>query len=155
VTPAHWRPLAGLWFRGLARLGVYRRLVIRERRFDEPVPDLPLPAGLEVRPLMPHESAAYAALRPDQGQAECERRLAASHWCFATWRDGAIISASWTARTRCLIDYLERHIRLDDDDEVYTYDLFSPPRPRGDNASPLPRTCPTCAFCGTAGTGER
>jgi hypothetical protein len=119
-----------MWFRGLARVRVYRRLVLRERRLDEPLPDRPLPDGLEVRRLTPREAPAYSMLRPDQARGEYERRLEAGHWCFATWREDAIISVTWTARMRCRIDYLEQDILLDDD-EVYNYDQFTAAAARG------------------------
>jgi hypothetical protein len=122
--------LSSLWFRGLAALRLYRRLVLLENRFDEALPDLPLPSGFEVRGLTPDEAPAYAAFRPDQGRGECARRLAAGHWCFATWHDGAIVSAAWVARGRGRIDYLEQDIVLAAD-EVYTYDLFTAPAARG------------------------
>jgi GNAT superfamily N-acetyltransferase len=122
--------LSSLWFRGLATLRLYRRLILLENRFDEALPELPLPSGFEVRRLRPDEAPAYAAYRPDQGQSECERRLTAGHWCLATWHEGAIISAVWVARGRGRIDYLEKDIVLGDD-EVYAYDLFTAPAARG------------------------
>lgn len=122
--------LSRLWFRGLAALRLYRRLVLLENCFNKALPDLPLPYGIEVRNLTPDEALAYAAFRPDHGQGECERRLAAGHWCFATWHDGAIISAAWVARGRGRIEYLEQDIVLAND-EVYTYDLFTAPIARG------------------------
>jgi GNAT superfamily N-acetyltransferase len=104
-------------------------MILVEYCLNEALPDLPLPSGFEVRRLTLDEAPVYAAFRPDQGQRECKRRLAAGHWCFATWHDGAIISACWATWGRGRIRYLEQDIVLDD--EVYMYDLFTRPAARG------------------------
>ena len=117
-------------FRALARLGVYRRLFLLERMLDAPIPDWPLPEGVRVETLGPGGLAAYAALRPGQGRVTCESRWARGDWCFATWRDGAIVGALWVAARRASIDYLGQRLRLDAE-EVYSYDLYTAPEARG------------------------
>jgi GNAT superfamily N-acetyltransferase len=119
-----------LWFRGLARLRLYRALVLTERRLAEPLPDLPVPAGLTVRRLTPDDVTAYAAFRPEQGRSECDRRLAEGQWCFATWRGAEIVSAAWGVGLWARIEYLEWKIQLGPD-EVYSYDLYTAPDLRG------------------------
>lgn len=119
-----------LWFRGLSRLRLYRCLVLTERRLTEPFPDFPLPADLTIRRLTPEDAAAYAAFRPEQGRAECDRRLAEGHWCSATWRGAEIVSAAWAVGRRARIEYLELDIQLGPD-EVYSYDLYTAPGLRG------------------------
>jgi hypothetical protein len=130
VTGTLARRLDRLWFRGLAKLRLYRCLVLTERRLAEPVPDFPLPADLTVRPLTPDDAAAYAAFRPEHGRSECDRRLAEGHWCFATWRGAEIVSAAWGVGRRAWIEYLELGIQLGPD-EVYSYDLYTVPELRG------------------------
>lgn len=122
--------LERLGFRGLAKLRLYRCLVLTERRLAEPFPDFPLPADLTVRHLTPDDVAAYAAFRPEQGRAECDRRLAEGHWCSATWRGAEIVSAAWAVGRRAWIEYLELGIQLGPD-EVYSYDLYTVPGLRG------------------------
>lgn len=114
------------WLRALAALGIYRRLVLLERRLDEPIPDTPLPAGVEVRALGPADADAYAAFRPEQGAAELGRRLSEGQWCFAAWHGGRIISAAWGTRDRAWIDYLDRALILGPA-EAYSYDLYTDP----------------------------
>jgi len=62
--------------RGLAAARFYRRLMLLERRLDEPIVELPLPAGLTGRQLDLEDLPAYHALRPDQDPAVIRRRLA-------------------------------------------------------------------------------
>jgi hypothetical protein len=119
-----------LWFRGLAKLRLYRCLVLTERRLAEPFPAFPLPADLTVRLLTPDDAAAYAAFRPEHGRGECDRRLAEGHWCFATWRGAEIVSAAWGVSGRAWIEYLELSVQLGTD-EVYSYDLYTVPELRG------------------------
>lgn len=117
-------------FRALATLRLYRRLFLLERPLDEPLPDFPLPPGVAIERLGPDDLDAYAAFRPEQGRAACERRLAAGHWCYATRRAGGIVGAVWLAAGWGSIDYLGCRIRLGTD-EVYTYDLYTAPAARG------------------------
>jgi SAM-dependent methyltransferase len=129
-------PLGRVWLRLLARLRIYRRLVLMESCLDELGPERPMPDDVEVRRLAREDAEAYAALRPDQGRRECERRLAEGQMCCAAWRGREIVSAVWGAAGRAWIDYLEREIRLKAD-EVYSYDLFTVPalRRRGITAA--------------------
>lgn len=105
-------------FRALATLRLYRRLFLLERLLDEPLPDFPLPPGVAIERLGPDDLDAYAAFRPGQGRAACERRLAAGHWCYATRCAGGIVGAVWLAAGWGSI-------------EVYTYDLYTAPAVRG------------------------
>jgi GNAT superfamily N-acetyltransferase len=130
VTGTRATRLGHVWFRGLAALRLYRRLVLTERRLGEPFPDLPLPGDLTVRRLTADDVGAYAAFRPEQGPSECDRRLAEGQWCFATWRGQEIVSAAWAVGGRAWIEYLELGVELGPD-EVYSYDLYTVPELRG------------------------
>src|SRR5207249_2323104 len=98
-------------FRLLAKLQLYRRLFLLERPLDEPLPPLSLPTDVTVARLERGDVSAYAAFRPEQGQATCECRWSRGDSCFATWRHGHIIGALWMAAGCALIDYLAECIR--------------------------------------------
>ena len=138
MTGALAERLDQLWFRGHAKLRLYRCLVLTERRLTEPFPDLPLPADLTVRHLTPDDAAAYATFRPEHGRGEYERRLAEGHWCFAAWRGAEIVSAAWAVARRGWIEYLELGIQLGPH-EVYSYDLYTVPELRGRRITPPTR----------------
>ena len=116
--------------RVLAAARVYRRLMLLERRLDEPIVDLPLPAGLAVRQLDLEDLGAYCAFRPDQDPAAIRQRLAAGEWAFAGWESGRIVTAGWTSPRRAAIEYLgwETTLALD---EGYSYDLYTASAFRG------------------------
>jgi len=116
--------------RMLAVARVYRRLMLLERRLDEPIVDLPLPVGLAVRQLDLEDLGAYCAFRPDQDPGVIRRRLAAGEWAFTAWESGRIVTAGWTSPRRAAIEYLGWEITLAPD-EGYSYDLFTAPGFRG------------------------
>lgn len=130
------RRLASFWFRGLAALGLYRRLTLLERRLEGPIPEVPATAGAEGSALAPGDVDAYRALRPEQNPDLFLDRLAAGHLCFATWQDGRIVSASWLACGSYRIDFLDRSLALAPD-EACVYDLYTAPdhRRRGATAA--------------------
>jgi len=109
---------------------VYRRLMLLEHRLDEPIVDLPLPAGLAVRQLDLEDLGAYCAFRPDQDPAAIRQRLAAGEWAFAAWEGGRIVTAGWTSPRRAAIEYLGGEMALAPD-EGYSYDLFTASAFRG------------------------
>jgi GNAT superfamily N-acetyltransferase len=115
-----------LWFRGLSRAKMYRRLILVERMLSEPVPEISLSMRVTVEVLTSDKIAAYRALRPQQDPAEVTRRLEKGDWCFAVWHEGCVIHVAWAAARRATIEYLARAVELAPD-QVYVYDIFTAP----------------------------
>ena len=124
-----------LWFRGLSRARIYRRLILRERPFSQPFPDVSARVPVCVSLLAAGEIDAYMAFRPDQSIAEVRRRLDEGQRCFAVWHDRRIIHAGWAVTGRARIEYLSTEITLAPD-EVCSYDVFTSPAFRGLGVSP-------------------
>lgn len=125
-----------LWFVGLARARLYRRLILHERLLSDPFPDHPASVQVRVRVLTACEIDAYMKFRPDQSIAEVRRRLHEGQQCFAVWHDRRIIHAGWAVTGRARIEYLSTEIALAPD-EVYWYDVFTSPPFRGLGVSPF------------------
>jgi hypothetical protein len=128
--------IGSVWFRLLAKTGIYRRLILGERPLDERPPEVLTVLPFRVAPLGVGQLDAYHALRPDQDAAEVRRRLEAGQWCAAVWLDEEIVGALWLAGGRVRIEYLGRDLELGPD-EVYVYDGYTSPAFRGARASPL------------------
>jgi hypothetical protein len=124
-----------LWFLGLARARIYRRLILREVPLSQTDPDVSADVPVCVSLLAAGEIDAYMAFRPDQTVAEVRRRLDEGQQCFAVWHDRRIIHAAWAATGRARIEYLSTEIALAPD-EFYAHDAFTLPAFRGMNASP-------------------
>jgi ribosomal protein S18 acetylase RimI-like enzyme len=118
-----------LWFRGLAKLELYRCLIVMEGRLADLRPDVPLPDGFTARLVRSDDDLVYATFRPRHGRGECGRRLAAGQWCMAAWRGAEIVSAVWGVGRRGWIEYLELAVDLAPAD-VYVYDLYTVPELR-------------------------
>jgi RimJ/RimL family protein N-acetyltransferase len=128
-------PVKRLWFRGLARARIYRRLILREVPLSQSLPDPSARVSVCVSRLAAGEIGAYTAFRPDQSVAEVRRRLDEGQQCFAVWHDRRIIHAAWAVTGRAGIEYLSTEITLAPD-EVCSYDVFTSPSFRGLGASP-------------------
>ena len=115
-----------LWFRGLSRARLYRRLIVVERKLSESVPDIS--AGVEVRVsvLAGSDLDAYMAFRPEQDAADIRRRLDEQEWCFAVWHEQQIVNVAWAVSRRVTIHYLSTRIELAPD-EIYLYDGVTAP----------------------------
>ena len=124
-----------LWFRGLSRARIYRRLIVYERPLSQPFPDVSARVPVCVRVLAADEIDAYMAFRPDQSIAEVRRRLDEGKQCFAAWHDRRIIHATWAVTGRARIEYLSTEIALAPD-EFYSYDAFTSPAFRGLGVAP-------------------
>ncbi len=124
-----------LWFRGLSRARLYRRLLLRERPLSQPFPEVSARVPVCVRLLAAGEIDAYMAFRPDQSFAEVLRRFDEGQQCFVAWHDRRIIHAGWAVTGRARIEYLSTEIALAPD-EVYWYDVFTSPAFRGLGVSP-------------------
>jgi GNAT superfamily N-acetyltransferase len=124
-----------LWFRGLARARIYRRLILVERLLSQPFPDVSARVPVCVSLLADGEIDAYMAFRPDQSIAEVRRRLDEGQHCFAVWHERRIVHAGWAVTGRARIEYLSAEIALAPD-EVYVYEVFTSPAFRGRSAAP-------------------
>jgi GNAT superfamily N-acetyltransferase len=133
-----WRVALAPLFRGLAKARVYRRLMLLERRLDEPIVELPLPDGIVVRRIEREHLDAYQAFRSGPDGAEGARRLDEGQWGFAAWYDGRIVGAGWTSSGRASIPYLDWELALAAD-EAYSHDVFTAPEFRGRGLAPAAR----------------
>lgn len=124
-----------LWFKGLSRARIYRRLILRERPLSQPFPEASARVPVCVRLLAAGEIDAYMAFRPDQSIAEVRRRLDEGQQCFVAWHDRRVIHAGWAVTGRARIEYLSTEIALAPD-EVYAYEVFTSPAFRGLGVSP-------------------
>jgi len=124
-----------LWFGGLARARIYRRLILREQPLTQSVSDLSARVPVCVSLLATGEIDDYIAFRPEQSPAEIRRRLDEGQQCFAVWHDRRIIHATWAVTERAAIAYLSMEVALAPD-EVYVHDAFTSPEFRGLGASP-------------------
>ena len=85
---------------------------------------------VEFRLLQPEELSAYLRFRPNAERGPIERRLEQDHQCVATWHNGQIIDAGWTAAGAVAIPYLDRMLCLEPGD-IYSYDAYTLPAFRG------------------------
>ncbi len=119
--------IAELWFRGLSRARLYRRLILVERKLSESVPEISVSVPVRVRALAESEINAYMAFRPEQDAAEIRRRLDEKEWCFAVWHEQQIVHVAWAVSGRRVrIHYLSTVIEVAPD-EVYIYDIVTAP----------------------------
>jgi SAM-dependent methyltransferase/GNAT superfamily N-acetyltransferase len=109
---------------------VYRRLVLMDRRLDQPIPDVAVSAPIVVELLGPAHVDEYRCLRADIEPAEFRRRLALGHWCFAVRHGDRLVHAGWAAAHHARIDFLDTELTLAPG-EVYQYDSFTAPDARG------------------------
>ncbi len=119
-----------LWFGGLSRARLYRRLILREWLLSQTFPDVSARVPVCVRLLAAGEVDAYRAFRPDQSSAEVRCRIEEGQHCFAVWHDRRIIHAAWAATGRARIEYASTEI-APAPDEVYSHDSFMSPAFRG------------------------
>jgi GNAT superfamily N-acetyltransferase len=124
-----------LWFGGLARARIYRRLILLERPLSHPPANVSASVEVCVSLLAAGEIDAYMAFRADQSVDEVRRRLDQGQQCFAVWHDGRIVHAAWAVIGRARIEYLSTEITLAPG-EVWSYDVFTSPAFRGLGASP-------------------
>ena len=117
----------GVWF-GTLSLAGYRRLVLLEKRLDEPVPEISPPVGAGIRLLQRDDEAAFVAL--GQGDAGVFRdRFDRGHQCWGAWCSGFLRHVAWVAFTEVWVEYLSCRLLLDDD-VAYTYRAFTHPEYR-------------------------
>ena len=117
----------GAWFGLLSKIG-YRRLVLLERRLDEPLPEIVPRVEAEIRRLGPDDRADFEAL--GQGDASVFReRLERGHHCWGAWCSGSLRHIAWIAFGETRVEYLNCRLRLNDD-VAYIYRAFTHPEYR-------------------------
>jgi SAM-dependent methyltransferase/GNAT superfamily N-acetyltransferase len=109
---------------------VYRRLIVMERRLDEPIVAITAGIPAVVRILTDADVDHYTAFRPDTEPAEVRRRLHAGHWCFVVRHEGRIVHAGWAATTKPWVEYLDCEFPLAPGD-VYQFDSYTAAAFRG------------------------
>jgi RimJ/RimL family protein N-acetyltransferase len=114
--------IRGVWFGGLARLRLYRRLELVAL-------DLHPPPALRETPL----ALEYAFLTTPRDERE-QGRLARGDRCFAAWQDDRVVSSRWIAEGRAYVEYLDTWLALSDED-VYLSETHTEPSMRGQGVS--------------------
>jgi hypothetical protein len=114
-----------LWFRILGET-VYRRMILFERRLDDPIVAASPAVPVEISQLQPGEVDEYTAFRPGTAAAEIRSRLERGHQCFVARRQGVLANAIWAAAGTAYIRYLDCEIRIAPD-EAYMYDSYTAP----------------------------
>jgi len=125
--------LAGLGYKVLDALQLYRRLVIVEIPLA-PSPPRPLAdasrVGVRRLERTDDDLRRYAELRPDQPPAEVRARLDAGVECFLALHGGVLASSPWAVRRHAHIHYLG--CDLDVGPEAgYAFDAFTAAAHRG------------------------
>lgn len=124
-----------LWFKVLGET-VYRRMVLRDRLLDEPIPEVTARLPVVVSLLGETELDEYLAARPEADPSEIRRRFAAGQLCIVARHEGRIVNTCWATTGRAWIGYLAREVRLAPD-EVYIYESYTLPSSRGQNIAPV------------------
>jgi hypothetical protein len=121
--------LRTIWFRGLARAG-YRRLILLECRADDLLRQHTGDPSALVTELRESDWKQYS-LSTTVSLEEMKRRHQAGHSCVVLQQDGVVLSGSWFARGpgAARIAYLDSALPLASD-EVYHYDGFTAPAAR-------------------------
>jgi hypothetical protein len=114
-----------LWFRILGET-VYRRMVLFERRLEEPIEAAECGADVAIAQLAMSEVDDYAAFRPGADATETRSRLEQGHQCWVARQQGALVHAIWAATGSAWIRYLDCEIQLAPN-EVYIYESYTTP----------------------------
>jgi hypothetical protein len=125
--------VGGVWFGALSRLG-YRRLVLIERRLDEPITPLAPRIAAEIRPLRHDDEAAFVGLGQEDASA-FRRRLEAGHQGWGAWCSGTLRHTRWYAFGETHVEYLRCRLTLDAD-VAYMFRSFTDPHYRGLGLAP-------------------
>lgn len=119
------------WCRILSET-VYRRVLLLERRLDEPLPEVTSPLPVILDRLQATTMDAYTRLRPNARSQEVRQRLALGQRAFVVWYHGDMVHVGWTATERARIAFLDCEVVLAPD-VVYQYESFTAPAWRGQN----------------------
>ena len=118
-----------LWFKILGET-VYRRLLLLERSFEEPIPEIPSQLPIIFQVLEWTETEEYLHYRPGTTRVEIFRRFTAQHRCIVARYQGRLVSNTWVAASNAWSHYLSREVPLGAND-LYAYDSFTDPLCRG------------------------
>jgi GNAT superfamily N-acetyltransferase len=124
-----------VWFKVLGET-VYRRLLLLERPFDVPIPEIHSRLPIIIQELETTEAEEYLRFRPGTTRAEIRRRFEAQHRCFvARSQGGRLVGNSWVAEAHAWSHYLSQELALGPGD-LYVYDTFTHPHSRGHAVAP-------------------
>lgn len=130
----HEGGVRAVWFKILGET-VYRRLLLLERPFDEPIHDIDCRLRIMIQELDTTEAEEYLRFRPGTTPAEIRRRFEAQHRCLVARYQGRLVGNSWVAATRAWSHYLSHEVELGPG-ELYIYDTFTHPQCRGHAVAP-------------------
>lgn len=114
---------AVLVFMTLADLG-YRRFLLMERRFDEPISTITPFVPLTFSELRPAELDEYLRFYDRFARPQLEERFARGDECFLARHDGRIVCTSWTSRDDHFFRSLGCRYEVGPS-EAYLYDSFT------------------------------
>ena len=114
-----------LWFRLLGET-FYRRMILFERRLEQPATPGQPEVAVTISLLQPSEVGEYAAFRPGADVQETRSRLEKGHLCWVARQQGALVHAIWSATVSAWIRYLDCEIQLAPD-EAYIYESYTVP----------------------------
>lgn len=126
--------IKSFWFKLLGEIG-YRRYLLLERSLEEPIPHIEAHLPVTIELLKKTEADEYSMFRVKLRPSEIIDRLNAGQWCYVARHEGILISGSWADVHSARSYYLNREIRLGQD-EVYVYGSFTKPDFRGLSVSP-------------------
>jgi ribosomal protein S18 acetylase RimI-like enzyme len=110
----------------------YVRVLLFARDLSKTPPGIEADRSLELRDLTEDEVVAFSRERPDPGDAEVRRRLAAGFRCVVARSGGRIVGETWLATGEVWLTKLGRRIVLRPDD-IYVYYASVIPELRGRN----------------------
>ena len=114
-----------LWYRVLGET-VYRRMILFERRLDEPASATAGEGEISASLLQPGDIEEYVRFRSGPSQEEVQARIQQGQLCFLARWQGALGHAVWAATGSVRVAYLNCGIELTGD-EAYIYDSYTAP----------------------------
>jgi hypothetical protein len=110
---------------------VYRRMLCMVYLLQgRTIPIYRAQIDIDFRSLQTDEIGAYLRFRPGIHRDDVAKRLAGGDRCHASWHNGAIVDACWTATGNVFVHYMNRFIALERGD-IYSYDAYTLPDYRG------------------------